>query len=234
MSRYEAVLFDMGYTLVYFEPKHAVILGEVLRSLGVERSEDEIRAALRAVWQEFFNEEATADFPPTEEYDAWMEAELQRFLLAQLGVKADEALRRAYAQRLEAWFRRPGVIRTYPEVREVLTTLREQGYRLGIISNWSWNLRDRVAQVGLTDFFELIWASAYAGCNKPHRCIFDQALAQMGLEAGRALYVGDSYRHDVVGARRAGMDAVLLDRDGTATEADCPVIGDLWGLFDLL
>ncbi len=234
MSRYEAVLFDMGYTLVHFEPEMAVVMQAALRSIGVERSVDAMRAALHAVWQEFFNEEATADFPPTQEYDDWLEAEIQRAILTRLGVEADEETRQRYAQALDAWFRRPGVIRLYPEVVDVLTALRERGYRLGIVSNWSWNLRERVAQVGLTDFFEVIWASAYAGCGKPHRCIFDQALAQMGLAPEQALYVGDSYRNDVIGARRAGMDAVLLDRDGKATEVDCPVIGDLWGLFDLL
>jgi putative hydrolase of the HAD superfamily len=80
----------------------------------------------------------------------------------------------------------------------------------------------------------VVWASAYAGCNKPHPGIFFQALVQMGLSAGRTLYVGDSYAHDVVGARNAGLDVVLLDRKGSADEPDCPVIGDLWGLFDLL
>ena len=234
MNRYAAVLFDMGYTLVYFEPEQTAIMGAALRSIGDERSEEEIRTTLQAVWQEFFSKEATADFPPTTAYSARLEAAVQRSFLARLGIEADEATLQAYAHALESWFRRPGVIRPYPEVVEVLTALRAQGYRLGIISNWSWNLRERVAQVGLDGFFEIIWASAYAGCNKPHRRIFDQALAQMDLSPAQALYVGDKYRNDVMGARRAGIEAVLLDRDGEAPEADCPVIGDLWGLFDLL
>ena len=37
-----------------------------------------------------------------------------------------------------------------------------------------------------------------------------------------------------VRARNAGIDPVLLDRAGTADGADCPVICDLWGLFDVL
>ena len=121
-----------------------------------------------------------------------------------------------------------------PEVVEVLTALQEQGYRRGIISNWSWNLRDRAVQVGLDRFFELVWASAYAGCNKPHPQIFEQALAQMDLLPERALYIGDSYTHDVVGARNAGVDVLLMDRPGTAGEVDCPVIGDLWGIWGAL
>jgi HAD superfamily hydrolase (TIGR01662 family) len=116
----------------------------------------------------------------------------------------------------------------------VLSTLQQQRYRLGVVSNWSWNLQERARQVGLDHFFEIIWASAYAGCNKPHPGIFAQALAQMGVPAERSLYVGDSYEHDVAGARNAGLEPVLLDRDGTTAEPDCTVIRDLWGVLDLL
>jgi FMN phosphatase YigB (HAD superfamily) len=51
---------------------------------------------------------------------------------------------------------------------------------------------------------------------------------------GRVLYVGDSYGHDVKGARNAGLDVVLLDRDGVARNPDCQSISDLRGLFDIL
>ena len=97
-------------------------------------------------------------------------------------------------------------------------------------------MRDRVAQVDLDRYFEVVWASAYAGCNKPHPGIFDQALAHMDPPPSpdRTLYVGDSYRHDVVGARNAGISPILLDRDGAAPDPDCPVISDLWQLLPLL
>ena len=119
----------------------------------------------------------------------------------------------------------------------MLSLLKALGYGLGIVSNWSWNLRDRLAQAGLAAHFEVVWASAYAGCNKPHPAIFLQALAlfpQPQPRVDRVLYVGDSYGHDVVGARNAGLDAVLLRRGGDAVSCDCPVIGNLWGVLGLL
>ncbi len=234
LRRYDAILFDMGYTLVDFEPSQEAITQEALRTLGVERTVAEINAAVQIVWGGYLREAATASFPATEEHDRQVQIELNQRLLAQLDVAADGNTVQAFADAFESWFSRPGVIHPYAEVVEVLETLRKQGYRLGIISNWSWNLRTRVAQVGLQGYFELVWASAYAGCNKPHPGIFQQALAQMKLDADRALYVGDSYRHDVTGARNAGLDAVLLDRKGTADPPDCPVIRDLWGVLDNL
>jgi HAD superfamily hydrolase (TIGR01549 family) len=232
--RYDAVLFDMGYTLIYFEPIQEVIVQEALRAIGVERSVQEVNAAVQVVWGAYYAEAATTSFPATEKYSHQVELELSKGLLEELGVNTEEAALRTYRQALESGFNRPGALRPYSEVVEVLTALQEQGYRLGIVSNWSWNLRDRVVQAGLDPFFELVWASACAGCNKPHPRIFEQALAQMELSPERALYIGDSYSHDVAGARNAGVDVLLLDRPGTAGDVDCPVIRDLWGIWGAL
>jgi putative hydrolase of the HAD superfamily len=236
-ARYEAILFDLGYTLIYFEPRQEEIVLRALREAGAERSETEIRAAVEVVWGEYYRDAATVTFPATEAYDRQVQSALSTGLLAQLGLDRDPLTLATYSHCLESWFNRPGVIRPFPEAVDVLTQLQAAGYRLGIVSNWSWNLRQRVAQVGLETFFEVIWASAYAGCNKPHPDIFHQALARMSpppVRPERALYVGDSYAHDVIGARNAGLDVVLLDRQGQATTADCPVIADLRDLFGLL
>lgn len=231
--RYDAILFDMGFTLVYFEPPQPLILQAALRAAGVERTLDEIDVAVETTWGAYYRDAEQVTFPATQDYDAQSQTELSRTLLRHLGVEGEPALR-TYLEALDAAFNRPGFVRPYPEVPEVLDWLATQGYRLGIVSNWSWNLRQRVAQAGLDGRFELVWASAYAGCNKPHPGIFSQALERMALSPGRALYVGDSYRHDVLGARAAGLDPVLLDREGKAAGVDCPTIVDLHGLVGLL
>jgi len=232
--RYDVVLFDMGFTLVYFEPHQRLIVQKSLRSVGAERSEDKIDRAIQVVWGDYYRDAAKVTFPATEEYDHQSQNRLGQGLLNELGLEGDHDALDVYTKAIEAWFSRPGVMRPYAEVVDVLTSLQKQGFRMGIVSNWSWNLKDRVAQVELDAFFEVIWASAYAGCNKPHPDIFRQALARMGASHERILYVGDSYDHDVVGARNADLDAVLLDRDGSSGVTGCPVISDLWGLFGIL
>jgi HAD superfamily hydrolase (TIGR01509 family) len=232
--RYDAVLFDVGYTLVYFDPPQAEITQHALRTLGIERSTKEIRTADRAVWSRYYEGAEHLTFPATEEHNQETQRQFMQGLLKALGVETDKELVAAYMEALEVWFSRPGVIRPYPEVEEVLAFLRREEYRLGIVSNWSWDLRDRMVQAGLDGYFERVWASAYAGCNKPNPLIFEQALAQMDLEARRTLYVGDSYPHDVVGARAAGLDAVLIDRSPNPAVCDCPVIPSLHALLPLL
>jgi putative hydrolase of the HAD superfamily len=235
--RFDAVFFDMGYTLVYFDPLQEVIVRGALRAAGVIRSEQEIRAAVEEVWGNYYHDAETVTFPPTEEYDKEIQTKLGHSLLARLDVPGDAELYQRYLACIDREFSRPNVLRLYPEVIDVLDVLKSEGYRLGIVSNWSWNLRSRVEQVGLDGYFEVVWGSAYAGCNKPHPGIFQQALDRMeapSVPPGRVLYVGDSYGHDVKGARNAGLDVALLDRGGVARNPDCNTISDLRGLFDIV
>ncbi len=232
--RYDAVLFDLGHTLVYFDPPEPAVVQAALRDMDIDRSLPEIEAAHQAVSGTFYEGAATATFAATPGHDRRTQLRLAREFLSQLGLAGVDYRVETYESLLDSRFSQLGAIRSFPEVTEVLSALQNVHYRLGIVSNWSWNLCERVAQVELNHYFEVVWASAYAGCNKPHPGIFFQALVQMDLSARRTLYVGDSYRHDIVGARSAGLDAVLLDRTGTADASDCPVIQDLRGLLDFL
>ena len=74
MSHYDAVLFDLGYTLIYFEPQQKIIIQEALRAAGAERSTGEIQAALQTGWRAYYRDMATATFPATEEYDRQVQA----------------------------------------------------------------------------------------------------------------------------------------------------------------
>jgi HAD superfamily hydrolase (TIGR01509 family) len=217
--------------LVFFVPEQNLIVQDALCSVGVQRSEEEIRQASQLVAAEYYRDAATVRFPATKEYDDQSQVRFGLALLDALGVQGDGPTLRTYTAALETWFARPGVLRLYPEVAGVLDSLQRRDVRLGIVSNWSWNLKDRVSQVGLDGYFEVVWASAYAGCNKPHPEIFYQAMDKMGLTTERVLYVGDSYEHDVVGALNAGLDVVLLDRLGTSPVDDVPVIRDLRDLY---
>ncbi len=78
------------------------------------------------------------------------------------------------------------------------------------------------------------------GYQKPHRAIFEHALELLGVPADRAIHVGDDLEADVLGAGRAGIEAVLIDRHGRYSRAEASTgpavttISDLGGLLDLL
>src|SRR5262245_3939333 len=80
----------------------------------------------------------------------------------------------------------------YPEVAQVLATLRTRGLRLAVCSNWDWDLEPAVAEAGLADEFDVLVSSAWAGARKPNPRIFRHTLDKLGLVAGDVLFVGDT------------------------------------------
>jgi putative hydrolase of the HAD superfamily len=83
-----------------------------------------------------------------------------------------------------------------------------------VVSNWDVSLHDVLERTGLRPLVDAVVISAELGVAKPDPAIFAAALERLGVAAGDALHVGDSVEHDVAGARAAGIDAVLVARDG--------------------
>jgi len=69
-------------------------------------------------------------------------------------------------------------------------------------------------RLGLAEMLDGIVTSAACGARKPSPEIFEHALGVAGVAAHDALHVGDSFAEDVDGARAAGIEAVLIKRDG--------------------
>jgi len=94
--------------------------------------------------------------------------------------------------------------------RAALGRLRSSGLRLGVVSNSDGQVEAALEAAGLRDCFEVVIDSALFGAEKPDPAIFRAALRALAVEPHEALYVGDLYEVDVLGARAAGMEAVLL------------------------
>ncbi len=122
--------------------------------------------------------------------------------------------------------------RTAVGAPEVLDRLRAAGLRLGVVSNSDGRVEEALAAAGLRDRFEVVLDSALVGVEKPDPAIFRAALDALGVAPADALYVGDLYEVDVVGARAAGMEAVLLAPGAGGSAADCPRFGSLAALAD--
>ena len=116
---------------------------------------------------------------------------------------ADEALEVFFAARNRVEF--------YDDVRPSLLRLRAR-YRLFALSNGNADLE----RCGIADLFAGHVTASAAGAAKPDARIFARLAALAGVEAHRVLHIGDDPQADVVGAMRAGMQAVWLNRDARA------------------
>lgn len=92
-----------------------------------------------------------------------------------------------------------------------LDRLTAAGIRMAVISNSDGRADEGLRAAGMLDRFEFVIDSQLVGFEKPDPRIFQAALDRLGVPASEALYIGDLYEVDVVGARAAGMDVILLD-----------------------
>ncbi len=101
--------------------------------------------------------------------------------------------------------------RPIPGARETLATLSEAGLRLAVVSNAEGQVESDLREAGLGAALETVVDSFLVGAAKPDPRIFEIALERLGLCADDVIYVGDLPAYDVVGARAAGIDPVLVD-----------------------
>src|SRR5579872_515027 len=113
-----------------------------------------------------------------------------------------------------------------PGTREALERLRRQ-YSIAVISNADGKIDAVLRRCGILDCFASITDSGNVGHEKPHPAIFDAALREMRADPADSLYVGDVYSVDYVGARNAGMQAVLFDVAGAYRNQEFPRVESL-------
>lgn len=217
------LFFDAGNTLVYV---NLGFVSEALARRGVSVSVD-------ALWKAEHRVRVELDDPgvvkATNDIGRWTLYFEKILALAGVGGIAADVLRemRAYHAKSNLWEVVP------PEVRAALDLLRGR-YRMSVISNANGTVRDKLERVGLAGYFEAILDSHEEGVEKPDPAIFRRAMERTGAAPSASLYVGDMYHIDVVGARAAGMEAVLLDPAGRHKDKPVRTLASIEGLPGLL
>jgi putative hydrolase of the HAD superfamily len=118
---------------------------------------------------------------------------------------------------------RPEVF-TPPDAPPALASLQASGFVLGVVSNRDTAYESELQELGLSPYIQFSLAAGEVGAYKPAAEIFRRAVELSGTEAHQAMYVGDNYFADVVGARDAGLKPVLYDPSDTFPGADCTTI----------
>ena len=113
------------------------------------------------------------------------------------------------------------------QASELLDHLQGKGFRLGVISNRSEPFDEQLAALGIHSYFEYSLAAGTIDAWKPDPRIFQHALNQMNVKPAQAVYVGDNYFADVIGAHNAGIRPILIDPVNLFPEADCLVIDSI-------
>jgi len=101
-----------------------------------------------------------------------------------------------------------------PHLDEILTELKQRGFKLGVITNTSTSreehVRTALSRIDCEKYFDTIVASVDVGCNKPHEKIFLTALEAVNVKADEAVMVGNRVSTDILGGNRIGMKTILF------------------------
>jgi HAD superfamily hydrolase (TIGR01662 family) len=209
----QAVLFDLGNTLIYSHAPWPPIFDQAGRALGeylrsrkidvdsssfsneflrrlnqyfIERERSMIETSSLAVLKDMLTEQGHADLP-------------QELLRAALG--------NYYAITQQNWLLENDAIPT-------LVTLRSEAFHVGLVSNAS-DSRDVLALVdkfGIKEYFDFILVSADCGYRKPHPRIFELALSHWSYLPDEIVMVGDRLDADIGGARPLGIYTIWIKR----------------------
>jgi putative hydrolase of the HAD superfamily len=216
-----AVIFDAGNTLLRMD---YAIIAEQIGARGrpvtlAQVEEAELRARVR------LDPHLAPGTVSTESRDT--HGRYLRYLLEHLGITDEREIeaiarwRRGYNLPVGLW------TRADPEALAAVRAVREAGLVAGVISNSNGSVRSILEETGLAAHLQFIIDSAVVGVEKPDPRIFHLGLREAGVAADEAVYVGDIYSVDVLGARAAGLEGILLDPGGFWGTRDCHLASGL-------
>lgn len=196
IMKYKAVIFDLFGTLVHKFPvdESVSILWDMADVLGVDAD------AFTQLWFDSFSERHSGCFPD-------LEADIE-YVSQKLGIRPDEEQLRKAAQ-INLDYVATHIIPMKGTV-ELLTWLRENGYKTGLVSNWSDEVPTVWKDIPLSNYFDVSVFSCRVGIMKPDPRIYHMACDQLSLKPGECLFIGDGDSSELSGAAGVGMSTVLI------------------------
>lgn len=228
----KAVFFDAAGTLI----KPARSVGESYAAIAAKHGKEVSSTNITERFRTCFDAAPRLAFPSaTEDTVAALERDWWKSLVAQVFEPWSPFVRfEEYFAELFAYFASPNAWTLYPEVLETLTSLKERGLILDVISNFDSRLVRILDGLGAGAQFENIFVSSRVGYAKPDRRIFNAALSCHGLAPAQALHVGDSEINDLSGANQAGIKGILVERGKTSAAPASDRINSLRSILALL
>lgn len=122
-----------------------------------------------------------------------------------------------------------------PGAAELLTYLRDKGYKTGVLSNGFREVQhNKLRSAGIEHLIDLVILSDDIGINKPDSRLFRYALDKAGTIPEHSLMIGDNPDTDIAGAMRAGWHCIYFNRDGRNPHITDPDIIEITSLHQAL
>ncbi len=232
MTKVKAISFDVGNTLLKPKPDAEEIYYNIFRQHGCEMELSEVRQIFYRSLEEYerkiFKEDLDLTTDDGKEEEWWRRVD--EVIAGRCGVKTEL---RQVCRQLWDEFKKESSWEPFSEVIEVLKKLKDDGYRLGVTTNWNSKISAILQAHRIGELLDFQVVSAEVGYKKPAVQIFEKAVELAGCKKEELVHVGDHLDTDYQGALRAEITAVLLDR-GKKSKVVGPVISSLEQLPELL
>jgi len=219
----KALLFDLGGTLVKISSEIPNVMKRVLNLRGINRSLKEISHARKEA-------EKGLDFQDLPKLldEFWIQ--WNERILSNLHVKS--SIQTAKFIKTHWWDYSD--VSLYPDAEKILPLLKERDLKLGIITNGLQSDVDKILpKVSLQGFFDIVVVIDTLRKMKPDVEVFYYALEKLRTAPSDAIFIGDEMEADYNGARKAGLNAYLIDREGKVHDENVNKISSLNDLFKL-
>ncbi|MBN1368894.1 MAG: HAD family hydrolase [Dehalococcoidaceae bacterium] len=208
----KAVLFDLFNTLITYQPPREDIHLDILAKNKILIDKKVMANAIKSGDEFFYRENSVSlvkNRPAQEQKSVWYGYEAT--VLKDAGIDPEPSLIMNILNALKDVSYKMVL---FDDVLPALRELKNKEMKLGIVSNIDRDIRPMCIEMGIMNILDIVLTSLETGLFKPSPEIFLRATAELNVTAGESLYAGDQYQIDVIGANRAGLTGVLVDRDG--------------------
>lgn len=208
----KAVLFDLFNTLITYQPPREDIHLDILAKNKILIDKKVMASAIKSGDEFFYRENSVSlvkNRPAQEQKSVWYSYEAT--VLKEAGIDPEPSLIMDILSALKDVSYKMVL---FDDVLPALRELKNMELKLGIVSNIDRDIRPMCSEMGIMNSLDIVLTSLETGLFKPAPEIFLRATAELKVTAGESLYAGDQYQIDVIGANRAGLTGVLVDRDG--------------------
>jgi putative hydrolase of the HAD superfamily len=209
----KAIIFDWFNTLACYEPPREEIHSRILKEFGIVIEPVKLISPLLEADRYFFGESAILPIRKrsVEEIDS-LYTKYEEILMTEAGIKFEKGLPAKVYHKGKDRFGDNLKFVLFEDVLPTMGQLQKRKLIIGLLTNLAKDMAPLVRQLGLKSYLNFVTTPHDAGADKPDPKIFLVALDKAGINADEAIYVGDQYKVDILGARNAGIKAIMIDR----------------------
>jgi FMN phosphatase YigB (HAD superfamily) len=228
----KAVCFDFFNTLAYFEPSREETYSKIASEFGLAVTPEAVGTALPEAdnyWRLENFKSPIRERPDKEKYATYTEYAMRILKGADSPSSPEQALQvlgRAFAIGFK--------FKAFEDSLDALKAVKSQGLKTGVISNIGQEIDSYCIELGFAQYLDFKVTSFEVGYDKPRPEIFLLALEKAGVLPAEAIFIGDQYEQDILGARGVGMKPVLIDRKGSNHKWECQVINSLLRIPEII